>query len=610
MSGFCAIAGEGAGLEAALSPMLQALARRGPDRSDGVVLEGVALGHALLRTSSRDTPEQPLTLDGKVWIVADARIDARETLRATLASHGERADAQAGDAELILRGYRAFGAAVAERLLGDFAYCIWDSRLRQLVCSRDQLGVKPLFYSESPAGLRAASNIESLRAVPQENEQLDDCFIADFLMFDRSRDAARTAWAHIRRLPPAHTLVWSRDGLRISRYWSLDRGIEVRYRDSNDYVAHFRELLRAAVSDRLPDDGVGIEMSGGLDSTSVAAMAGDIVRERGGPPPVAFSVAYRRLIPDDEIKFASAAAAHIGIRMEVIEGDDVTLYGWRGRSGLPLRQEPFHAPDAWIYYTLVQRAASLGRRVMLTGWDGDALVHESPKPYLRSLFRHGQYLRAAAVATRYAASQRRLIPLTASDALLRGLGLRAAPRPVWTYPKWLAPEFEERLQLRARWEEMWKPKALHGLRPSAFELFDRLAAGWDLFDSYDTDAAGASIEFRHPLFDLRLVEFCLSLPPQPWCVRKYILRQAMAGLLPDTVRSRPKTPMQQATHKALLDARGAGDCMPSAWHPCVPRYVSVGMIDPPSRSATQVGAWVSLRPVSLDLWMRNLGEVT
>jgi asparagine synthase (glutamine-hydrolysing) len=307
VSGFIAIFhGDGTHVEPSiLRKHVEFLAFRGPDAqhiwSDGPV----GLGHALLARSPEARNErQPFSLGRDAWIVADARVDARKDLLSALARESAEhaaASTDASDAELILRAYLAWGEECVQHLLGDFAFVIWDSSRRRLFAARDQLGVKPLFYAETGGALLVSNTLDCLRQQPAVSDRLNDLAIADFLLFDMIQEPSASAFQDIRRLPAAHTLTFHDGRISVCRYWNLPVTTPVRYRRAAEYVEHFRELLDAAVSDRLRGGNAGMLMSGGLDSPTVAASAKRILLRQGNPNGLrAYTEVFDHLIPHEE----------------------------------------------------------------------------------------------------------------------------------------------------------------------------------------------------------------------------------------------------------------------------------------------------------------------
>jgi asparagine synthase (glutamine-hydrolysing) len=582
--------------------MAGAMAFRGPDRLDLRVEGGAGFAHALLRTDPGAPDErQPLTFDGRTWIVADARIDAQDGLRRALVARDRTGAERCSDAGLILHAWHAWGEDCVSHLLGDFAFAIWDGERRRLYCARDHFGVKTLFHARVGNAIVFANTLDSVRAHGGVSQALDDLAIADFLLFEESLEPGSTAFAAIRRLPPGARLASSLARSEASAYWEPPRDIEVACRRAGDYAERLRELLQAAVSDRLRTPRVAIQMSGGLDSTAVAALARRALAGRQRPFDLhAHAIVYDRLVPDDERRHAGIAARALGIPLHCHAGDDRGLYerfdAYQARFPLP-----YHAPDLIVGFDCL-RAASAHARVLLTGYDGDTILEESPRPYLRSLLREGRYARALVGAARHALSRRRALPRARAP-----VSATSEPR----FPPWLEPGLVARLGLRERWRQYHAraPEA-HALRPSAHRFLALIRGTSSFFDQYEAGVTGLPLECRHPFLDLRVVEFCLSLPPEPWCVRKRALREAMRGLLPDEIRLRPKTPLAGWPGGILL-ARGD-----ASW---VNRFAASSTLDRfvERRSIPAVGGadrpledWMHLRPLTLNLWLQHLQPAT
>ncbi|MEP7069983.1 MAG: asparagine synthase-related protein, partial [Usitatibacter sp.] len=414
MSGICGIVHlDGAPADrASIRSMTDFLAYRGPDAQE-IWIEGcAALGHAMLRTTPEDDRARlPCSLDGSAWITADARIDGQEDLKEKLRAAGRGRVDEASGAELVLHAYHAWGEDCPKYLIGDFAFAIWDAPRRRLFFARDHFGVKPFFYARVGECVVFSNTLECVRSHPAISGVLDDLAIADFLLFDASQDAESTVFADIRRLPPAHCLTFS-PGAQRSRpacYWTFPPA-EVRHRPAGDYVQRFRELLEIAIADRLRTRRVGLSMSGGLDSTSIAAVAKGLLARGEQPFELkAFTVVFDRIIPDEERHFAGLAAQWIGIPIHYCAGDDYRLYEGFGAAKTP-HPEPVHEPEGGVFGEFL-KAQVAHARVALTGWDGDALLNESPKPYIRALLKERRYGRMMGALVGYAISERRVVPL-------------------------------------------------------------------------------------------------------------------------------------------------------------------------------------------------------
>ncbi len=582
------------------------MAYRGPDAQEIWIDGNIGFGHTMLRTTFESEREhQPFSLDGGVWITADARVDGRSELIGKLESKGSIKLEGVTDVELILRAYEVWGEECVEHLIGDFAFAIWDSRKRSLFCARDHFGVKPFYHAQVRGHLIFSNTLNCVRMHPAVSDELNDLAIADFLLFDSNQEPSTTTFADIQRLPPAHCLTWADGTQRLKRYWALPADSRIRYRRANDYVEHFRELLQTAVNDRLRTDRVSVSMSGGLDSTAIAATAVKLLSEQSACYDLrAYAVVYDRVIPDEERYYSGLAAERLGILIDYIAGDDYKLYeNWDNPEFR--RPEPVNDPQPAISVDQSKLQAAHSR-VGLTGWDGDTVLNESPKPYLRSLLKDRQFGRLVINTARYAISQRRIIPLGFRDKLGRLMG-RQTPQLEPTYPVWINQALAKQLDLATRWQQLSSyPPSNHPVRPYAYRVLTSTALWSSLLESHDAGITSFPIEHRHPLLDLRLIDYFLSLPPVPWCVKKELLRASMRDVLPESVRRRPKSPLAGFPYVEALrqpDAQWVDWFVPE---PELNKYVDRAAMGNVFREEDPYKAWINLRPLSLNNWLQSI----
>jgi len=607
VSGFAGIVNfDGAPVDRALLDKLtQHLAFRGPDAQEIWCADGVGLGHTLLRTTRESTRErQPLGWKDQLWIVADARLDARAELLAQLQACGAAHAALSlatPEPELILHAYHQWGEACIEHFLGDFSFAVWDAANRKLFCARDHFGIRQFFYAQLGNTLIFSNTLSALRLVSGLSGRLNDLAIADFLLFDMIQDPAATSFEGIHRLPPAHTLTAQREKLSVRRYWELSVTTPVHFAREEEYVERFKELLDAAVSDRLRTDNAGILLSGGLDSPTVAASARRVLDRQG----VAGGLAARTnvfdsLIPDEERHYTGLVAKALGIPVEFSALDHYQLFG---RAHLPESHtiEPIHC--AWPEsYPDLMRTLPEECRVVLTGMGGDPALCGRISVHFRELLGTGQYRRALSDAFRYLTCQGRFSRLYLRKRWEILFGSKDN-EPL--YPPWLNEDLERRLGLRDRWDQLNRPDPTGpAIRPEAQQAMAN--PFWAChFQGYDAGLTHMPMEVRHPLFDLRLVIFLLGLPRLPWCSDKELFREAARGTLPDAVRLRRKSPLPADPLAVLLR------------HPAsngIARFVAnARLLDfvRPDRIPTALGeasgwqAWIHLRPVSLNLWLQE-----
>ena len=265
-----------------------------------------------------------------------AALDDRDTVRAALRDAGHRLIDDAGDTALVAHAYAAWGPPCFERLSGEFAACVWDEARRAVVAARDRFGVKPLFHAAVPGGRVVASSLAAIRAWRGVSSQLADDAIADFLLFGELQDPRATCFAGVARVPPGGWTECSagrapRDGV----YFRLGPVEPLRYREPQQYVEQFRQVLETAVGERVGTSPVTVMMSGGLDSSTVAAFAAG-PGGAGADRCVAVTAVYDTLFADPEREFSSMTARALGLAIEHVPVDAYELFArWHQDAGPP-----------------------------------------------------------------------------------------------------------------------------------------------------------------------------------------------------------------------------------------------------------------------------------
>ena len=518
--------------KALLERMTHAMRRRAPDACHVWSAGGVGFGHGMLLIppAFRDR-HQPCTLDDQVWITADARIDGRAELIRSLRAAGQSVLAVAPDVELILHAYAAFGESFLDHLIGDFAFALWDARSQKLICARDHFGVRPFYFARTDSMVVFSSDIDALRMSPIVSGTLDETAVGDFLLFGVYLDTDLTTYRDIRCLPPASSLHFGREGLRIQRYWNIPTNTEVRYKNKSDYVDRFQELFGQAVIDRMGEGPLALELSGGMDCTSIAAVAVSQAAV-SGQSLKAFTMTCDGLFPEDDERFYTKMAAdHLAIPLFC---DPVENYELFERFDSPelMTAQPTGNPSLAQHHDYFSRIGQGGARVLLSGLGGDAVLGNSNRYYAR-LLRQGRYSKLVG----------EIFDHYCHAGTLAGMGLRSALMPSkrrspWKpdFPDWVNEDFAVRMQLRERWDYFWQ--LLH----TGSDTRRQLRMPWVSRTFQDYEVLNLPVVVRHPFFDVRLVQYLLGLPS---FIKKdkWILRQAMRGRLPVPILERPKTPL-------------------------------------------------------------------
>jgi asparagine synthase (glutamine-hydrolysing) len=578
------------------------LAFRGPDATHIAIQPGAGFCFTFLRTGpAPQSPSQPCSLDGRVWLLGDVRLDARNDLQRKLQQHGTTIPPGITDEELVLQAWRVWDEAVLPELLGDFSFTLWDAEARRLLCVRDLMGARPLYYANAGGRLCFSNTLEVLLLLPGIPTSLNHEFIGDFLLQEYSSIPANTVYQQISRLPSGHLLEYAGGERRVRRYATLPIEEPLWLKRPEEYVEGFQSVLEQAVRDRLPNTPSAIFLSGGLDSTSLAAVATQIAAAPGLLH--AYTMDCQPQFDDQEGRLASLVAKHLSIPIEILSGASCLPYeGW---DDPPLRMpEPYHDPF-FILGRLQYQHVGTRARVAFSGYGGDDVLTGQAWPHLVYLLRRWRLATLGKTFGEYVLKHKRLPPLRGGFRTR----LRRWVRPtdvMAEYPRWLEPRFEKQQHLRERWRELqWPLETSHPLHPVGYA---GLAANfWSrIFEVDDAAWTKVPVELRAPLLDQRVLRYLLRVPPVPWCVEKELLRQAMRGLLPEVIRTRPKTPLLGDSLKLLAQS--------GTWSP-------VPLSDPAEELRTFVNweqlaatlalsavstLWTDLLPVSLDRWLKAI----
>ena len=343
------------------------------------------------------------------------------------------------------------------RLVGDFAFALWDPRHRSLFCARDPLGVQPFYYAERPDLFVWGTELGQVLAHPGVDRTPDEGYAAELLtVYVRSEQA--TLYRGVRRLPPAHALVVDPRGIRVFRYWDIDLAREIRYRRDEEYADHFRALFEEAVRCRLRCNGhIAAHLSGGLDSSSVVGIAADLGRHGCAPPVPAVSLVFPQRPEIDETPYIQDVVRATGVPWICVEAPAFDAAAWR-RSVVRRSDFPEFPNDA-AFGGIRRALADRGVRVTLSGEGGDLALTGSFF-YYADLLRNGRLVAAFRRYVDVARSEGRgwtsamflqggvwpLLPPGAKRAV-RGMARRWRPNVV---PSWIAAPFAQRTALADR----------------------------------------------------------------------------------------------------------------------------------------------------------------
>jgi asparagine synthase (glutamine-hydrolysing) len=554
-----------------LRSMMTQVRHRGPD-SFGYWSDGpMRLAHARLSIIDLVGGHQPMSNDsGSLWITFNGEIFNYPELRQELTAAGFHFKTHS-DTEVILQMYAAKGERCVEYFNGQWAFAIWDVHARRLFLSRDRIGIRPLFYTQTAQNFLFASEIKSLLAHPEVRRDLDLETLDEVFTF-WSGLPGKTMFKGIQELPPGHSMIFENGVVKVWRYWQLDYS-PIDSDMNEDYCAEkVLELLNDATRIRLRSDvPVGAYVSGGLDSSVVAALA----IQHSSSPPRTFSVAFEDAEFDESVHQQEVTrflkTDHQSVRCSYQDICDAFPDVIRHTEIPILRTAP--AP----LYLLSRLVNTLGYKVVLTGEGADEFFGGY------DIFKEAKIRRfwATDVSSRSRPLLlRRLYPylpnLKVQPDSYRTAFFRIGPSedsheffshlPRWELTAKLKTFFSE--DVKAEIKNANRYADLKWKLPDAYPHWDAfsqaqyleatgLLPGYILSSQGDRMAMAHSVEARFPFLDYRLVEFTCRIPPRlkmKVLNEKYILKRAAAHLVPSSVVKRPKQPYRAPDAASFFDA--------------------------------------------------------
>lgn len=489
---------------------------------------------------------QPLTSpDDQLALVFDGFLTNFEELRRDLRALGAILRTRS-DEELILRAYEQWGEECAARIEGEFAFVIADQRRQSLFCARDHQGLRPLYYCETKTGFVAASSLAALLAALEHQPDYDYEFLAE-VMIAEVYSVDRTVWKGVKRLKPAHCLQFSRDGVKIRQYYQLPHATAKSYRRDEEYIEDYLEVLQDAVRrtsrTHLP---LGIEVSGGLDSSSIYCLAHQMAGDGVLPCPSigAYTLRGEAGAASDEISFARDVASFTGTHLHEAELYRPDL-DWFDAQVATERDMPTYTNAAQSI--LMEKAmVRNGARVALNGMGGDqwldgsfgyyqqAVRARSPRRFFenmrRDLAHYGFKFTVPYALRRLALS---LIPDQTRLALKRSR--TDFDRLVYDDVQFLTKEHADRIRTLKR--EYLSSLPMDEVANANIRKLDALS-NQRAFDLMYRQRSQQGLEGRSPMFTRQFIEFSNAVPEDLKFrngQRKWIHRQAMRELMPQSI---------------------------------------------------------------------------
>ena len=613
-----------------IQQMLARMNHRARDGSSWWTDTTAALGHAWLNTTDESGPG-PLTMGGgKLAITADCRLDNRDELLAKL---GIR-DSSVADATLLMRAYLRWGEVCPAHLQGDFAFAIWDSERRTLFCARDHFGVKPFHYHSTDRRFVFASEIGPILGVDGVSSRISEHQISGFLA-GLADDPQSTPYTDVFRLPARHSLTVTAQQVVLRRYWQIEPS---RSPMRSDAAEEFGHLFSQSVRNRMRGTlAVGAMLSGGLDSSSIACVAGMQNAAERKPKLPAFSLIFERGSPMDERPFIDAVLGAHELDGTMIAVGNYAPFAEFERI-LKEQEGTFLAPGLSLTRGIYRAARSKGMKVLLDGHGGDEVVSQG-HGHLHELANTGKWIELwrelHGAANTYGDGK---IGMYYQFLTLYGPAWRLAKlkhamnralNKIWRdpvkgrrAPSWrglINPDLAKRTDLVDRFHRA-------GYMPSTVSVSEALTHRWILsngvvehaFEVLDKSAANFGVEPRYPFWDKPLVEFCLALPGEEKLHNgfgRYVLRRAMEGILPPPVQwRRDKIDFKSnlvrgmlGNHRDLLDSVLVSDASLIAPYVNLPEVTAAyARISRQPAEATLPDVQYVWRSIALSLWLRQV----
>ncbi|MCO4846164.1 MAG: hypothetical protein KC427_09115 [Sulfurovum sp.] len=526
--------------------MLEATSYWEPDESGTWINGPVVLGHTMLWNTPESKYEHlPLEKDVLV-LTMDARIDNREELARDLELPNRPLE-EVGDSEFILAAYVKWGEACPKYLVGDFAFAIWDEKKQQLFCARDHVGVKQFYYHLKDDLFVFGNDLKGLVHHPDISKDINDEAVANYIVNDQLLSSTMTFFENIKKLPPAHTLTITNLGMDEKCYWKLEDAPKIKLPNAEAYAKKLRELLEQAVHDRMRSDyPITSHLSGGIDSSSIAAIAARKLKDKGQKL-LAFNWLHEPTETDDptqhEWSNSKMIAEAEGIDHRYVSLSVNDMYHNMQNDTIIFG----HSARFWYEYPVRQSAQKKGSRTILSGWGGDDLSTYHGQAYYANLFLKGSWWKLFQELQIKAYKKRKSIKSMVS-AIYHHVCVPLVPRSLYCkIPKITCLEgssftFIKKSFLPLVKVESKKPSVLT-MQPQR-TIRKHMLAYWNYghiqsrIESWATAANTNRLEYSYPLLDKRIIEFILGVPAEYFVsngVGRHLFRSAAEGLLPEKI---------------------------------------------------------------------------
>ncbi len=551
---------------------------------------GVGLGYRELPATQQSLSGlQPFSQQSPFVICADARLDNRDELLIKLSLSCPKSDQDnIADSFIILKSFIKWGKDCTKHLLGDFAFAVWNDQTKELFAARDHLGIRPFYYHKSDNFFAFCTDIKGLLQLPHVWSKLNDHAIADYLIGNYEA-VETTVHPYIKRLPPAHSLIFKNNNLFLQQYWKLERQKPLIFSCDEDYAFALREQITQAITCRLRTVfPVGVMLSGGLDSSALAAITNDRLRKRNIP----FST-YSYVLPlidkgvaIDERKFIDLLLQKTGNVHHHITAPDQSPFQ-RCNEYFNILCEPLHDSFYFIQESIYREASLNNVRVLLTGIGGDmaaSFAGANCFAILATQFRFKELY--SLLKLRHIVANDSFVSLLLRQVLAKLLPPIFSSAFRFLFKKNSLPKeqyaFSRSLYVHSNISKRLKKlKRQRGMQNALdHQLLIQHAVTYatsSFMEHRATTAASFGISVCHPYLDIRIVKFCMGLPPEQFLKEGWhrsIFRRAIKGIVPKEIAFRPdKKPFIPDYSQRILRDKVLIDELLTKKNPLIVRYL-------------------------------------
>jgi asparagine synthase (glutamine-hydrolysing) len=533
-----------------IQSMQDDLSHRGPD-GKGLYSETCAvLGHMLLKVTPESEFEKSYYVENGQVIVANARLDERDNLMDRLQIPGLERE-QATDPVLLLRSYQKWGDDFVIDVYGDFSFAIWDIEKKELFCGRDQIGVKPFVYYYQDNRFVFSTELKSIVRLPFVETDINNNYMRARAIVI-SEEPQNTCWKNIFRLLPAHCLTVSRGKFNTNEYWKPTYKRNKKFKTEEDSAGAVKLLLEKIISDHTRVKGaVGVPLSGGLDSSTIACIAARKLHAEGKKVLTVSSV-YKPgesnpAIPDEAEYIYEVIAREKNIIPTFVYHSDHSFI-----NGLADKFKKIYSPVNGFHYVdkaIYQQFRLNSVRRVLSGYLGDQTVSNSSINPFPILFTSGRLYALKQLITQYNRNDNQPIAAFLKYSLLTEFTPKKFQK-VWSHFKqgtdnpidldgialnFSSKEkkiFQDKIDTSFQLANLRTKNIVDHIWPADYHAYN---------EEMDSDAAQYEIEMTFPFSDRRLIELLLQIPVEHFYAegkKRGLIRKAMDGILPENIRNR------------------------------------------------------------------------